>query len=107
MSKAFMVFGMLGFWSFIAVIIFTLIIVVELNKNSKLRKTAQVEQLQSDSMSARDTKTVKLMAMIATVLIVCYTPSAIVSMATYCVPDYSATGVCERLFHGLVFCCYF
>lgn len=88
----FIVFGMLGFVSFIMVIIFTLILVTQLNKKSKWRKDANLEKFQSESISSRDRKTVAMVAMIATVLIVCYTPGVIVSMATFCVPEFSVTG---------------
>lgn len=88
----FILFGILGFLSFVAVVIFTLILVIQLNKKTKWRTNANLEKQQSESISNRDRRTVTMVVMIAVVLIVCYTPGVIVSMVTFCEPEFSVTG---------------
>lgn len=88
----FILFGILGFLSFVAVITFTLLLVIQLNKKTKWRKNANLEKLQSEIISNRDRRTVSMVVVIATVLIVCYTPGVVVSMATFCEPEFSVIG---------------
>lgn len=77
-----------GVTSFVAVIIFTSILVVKLKKASIWRQKTTTGSSGQDAMSNRDKKTVKMIALIATVLIVCFTPGAVVSMVTFVEPEF-------------------
>lgn len=74
-----------GVTSFVAVILFTSILVIKLKETSQWRKSVGDQSLQ---MSNRDKKTVKLIILIACMLIVCFTPSAVVSLVTFVEPEF-------------------
>lgn len=80
--------------SFVGVVICTVILVTKLRQTSAWRKelTAAHDQKRG-FMSPRDKKMVKMIVLIASVLIACYTPGAIGGMITFVVgPEFSIKG---------------
>lgn len=94
----FCLYSILGFASFVAVIAFTLVLVVELNRKSKWRMKASIEKRQVETMSNRDKKTMSMVAMIATVLIICFAPGVAVSMVTFLHSEFSIIGEFVNMF---------
>lgn len=94
----FFLYSILGFGSFVAVITFTMILVVQLNRQSKWRLKGSIDRRQAESISNRDRTTMSMVVMIATVLIVCYTPGVAVSMVTVFEPDFYIFSNCINIF---------
>lgn len=88
----FILYSILGFASFVTVIIFTLVLVIQLNKKSKWRRMATNDSAPSEAISRRERKPMKMVVMIATVLIVCYTPGVLVSSVSFFEPEFSVLG---------------
>lgn len=80
---AYVLNSFLGMTSFVGVILFTAVLVTKLGQASKWRKKTTLGYHQHQSMSTRDQKTVKMIVLIATILIVCYSPSALISTAAF------------------------
>lgn len=81
-----------GIMSFLGVIVFTVALVTKLKKSSKWRKESSITP-QINNISAREQKTVKMIVLIATVLIICYTPGAMISLTTFVFgPDLNVLG---------------
>lgn len=79
--------------SFFGVLIFTVILVNTLRRSSEWRKEATSNSSQKVTTSTRDKRTIKMVVLIATILIICYTPGAAVAMATFAVgPEFSIKG---------------
>lgn len=87
-----LLYGLSGFASFIAVIAFTIVLVIQLKRKSSWRLTANLDKSRSEVMSNRDRKTINMVAMIATILIVCYIPGVCVSMVTFLVAGFNIVG---------------
>lgn len=82
-----------GTTSFLAVIIFTSVLVIKLRKTSKWRIKVVSGTRKHEAISLREQKTVKMIVLIASVLIFCYIPGAIISMATFIVgPEFNILG---------------
>lgn len=93
---------MLGIVSFVAVVIFATLLVIKLRQSSEWRKGVTSSNIKREVVSNRDKKTVKMIVLIASVLIVCYTPGAFFSMVTFVGgPAFSIRGnfvnVCEAM----------
>lgn len=77
-----------GILSFVAVIVLTSFLVNRLSQKSQWRKKATRGSDNSEAVSSRDKKTMKMIVMIAGVLIVCYIPGTVVSMASAVEPEF-------------------
>lgn len=77
-----------GMLSFLIVILFTIILVVKLRQTSGWRKGATSDSTHQGAICSRDKKTMKLIVVIATILIVCYTPGTAITMATFVEPEF-------------------
>lgn len=93
---------LLGMASFVGVVVFTALLVSKLRQSSQFRQqvTSDISKLQA--ISSRDKKTVKMVVLIASVLIVCYTPAAVISLASCIVgPEFNIRGkytnICEAM----------
>ncbi|CAG5122391.1 unnamed protein product [Candidula unifasciata] len=95
----FFLYSVLGTVSFVAVIIFTIILVQQLKQKSKWRKKANIERGLSESMSSRDRKTMNMVVLIAIVLIVCYIPGVAVSLTTFSMVEFRIFGREVNLFY--------
>lgn len=89
---SFFLYAVLGFASFVTVIVFTLVLVLQLNKQSKWRTMANIERSRTESISTRDKRSMAMVVMIAGVLIVCYTPGVIVSSVAFFEPEFGIVG---------------
>lgn len=94
-------YSILGISAFTTVIVFTVVLIVALKKKTRWRKTANVDKCSGESISNRDKKTVSMVVLIATVLIVCYTPGIAVSLVTFFVPEVSIIGKYVNMFFVL------
>lgn len=90
---AYLLYSALGSASFVAVIILTFILVIQLNRTSKWRMKAT-----GSEQTTKDKKAMTLVVMISTVLIVCYTPGVIVSMVSSIVTDFMMFGAYVNAF---------
>lgn len=95
----FFLFSVLGSASFVAVILFTAVLVFQLKRKSKWRGTANACKISSESISNRDRKTMNMVVMIAIVLIVCYVPGVVISMTSFFEPKFSILGEESNAFH--------
>lgn len=91
--------SLFGMGSFVAVIIFTSVLVTRLRQTSKWRISATSGFDRIREMPNRDRKTMKMIVLIATILIVCYTPGAVIAMTTFIVgSEFSIKGVYVNIF---------
>ncbi|CAL1543382.1 unnamed protein product [Lymnaea stagnalis] len=97
----FLMYGILGKLSFLAVILFTVILVLSLRRKTKWRKKSIFGNRQSEKISNRDKKTINMIILIALILIVCYTPGIILSMVTVFEPEFSIIGKYVNLFFAI------
>lgn len=88
----FYLYSISGFVSFIAVICFTVLLVVQLKLKSQWRMKANLNSAMAETITVRDRKTMSMVAIIALVLIICYTPGVTSSIATIAEPEFSVIG---------------
>uniref|UniRef100_A0A2C9KKM1 G-protein coupled receptors family 1 profile domain-containing protein n=1 Tax=Biomphalaria glabrata TaxID=6526 RepID=A0A2C9KKM1_BIOGL len=84
----------------VAVIVFTIVLVIQLKSKSQWRKDNTGNKSQMESMSNRDKKTVKLVILIAVVMAFCYTPAVVLSLVSSFIPDFGVGGRQSKLFHS-------
>lgn len=89
---AFILYAILGTISFLAVFILTVLLVFNLKRKAKWRQESTFDNKQSEIISNRDKKTVNMVIMIATVLIVCYSPGIFISTAMFVWSEFSVIG---------------
>lgn len=86
--------SILGMSSFVGVIIFTTLLVIKLGQTSRWRRQVTSGPGKQEAMSNRDQKTGKMVVVIASVLIACYTPGAIIALTAFVVgPEFNVRGV--------------
>lgn len=90
----------LSFTSFFLVIVFTIILVFKLKQNSLWRQNALSEIRQNENLSIRDKKVVSMIIVLASVLVVCYTPTVMLSIISSCVPGFSVVGKLANSFNA-------
>ncbi|XP_059177682.1 uncharacterized protein LOC131957005 [Physella acuta] len=83
---------------FISVTTFTCVLVYKLKQTSKWRQSSTSDQAQNESITARDKKIVALVISVATVLMICYTPTVILSIFTVSIPGFSVSGKYDKYF---------
>ncbi|KAK0056196.1 growth hormone secretagogue receptor type 1 [Biomphalaria pfeifferi] len=84
--------------SFFAIIVFTTILVVKLKQKTKWREESTFDDKQSNTISNRDKKTVRMVIVIALVLIVCYLPSVLLCTTGFIVPGFFVVGQYSNVF---------
>lgn len=89
-GMVFYLYSVLGTSAFIAVIVFTVVLIVSLKKKTKWRRTANVDQ--EGSILSRERKTVTMVVLLATVVIVCYIPGVAISLVVAIEPEFSILG---------------
>jgi hypothetical protein len=75
--------------SLFLVIILTIFLVTKLSQKSNWRKQNTAVSDNSDNISSRDKKTVKMIIIIATILITCYTPGSVLLLISTFVPEFN------------------
>lgn len=90
-----------GVLSVSTVVLITMILICQLKAKSKWRKSANVQLKTSEALSNRDRTTVVMVVLIAIILIVCYTPSVILCVMTFCYLEFTVGGKYFNLFHVL------
>lgn len=84
---------------FVAVLTFTLILVIRIRQISKWRaSTASVGNTSSKGTQSRDNKTVKMVVLIATIFCVCFTPYIANFITTSALPDFQVVGRYHNMF---------
>jgi hypothetical protein len=87
------------FLGFLSVVIFTLVLIYKLGQKNKWRQTANSEK--SKHLSKRERATMNMIVLIAGILVVCYTPAVLLSLAMFLEPTFSVTGRHHNLFTSL------
>ncbi|CAL1543379.1 unnamed protein product, partial [Lymnaea stagnalis] len=95
----FAVHAALTMLAFVALAIFTIVLVIKLKENATWRKKVTSDRNQTESISARDRKVVKLIITVATLLIVCYVPTVTLSIVSCSVPAFSLIGKESNIFY--------
>uniref|UniRef100_A0A2C9KV02 G-protein coupled receptors family 1 profile domain-containing protein n=1 Tax=Biomphalaria glabrata TaxID=6526 RepID=A0A2C9KV02_BIOGL len=85
--------------AFVVVVMNTAILVVSLRRKSKWRKNVVSNKSQQDVLSSRENKTMALVIMVATVLIICYTPGVVCAFLEIFDPDFSFYAKQENVYH--------
>lgn len=88
----------IGGVAFLAVILLTIILVRKLGSKSSWRQTVSGIQQTPDSISSRDRKTMNMIVLISVILIFCYTPSVLLFLMNFIVPEFSITGKYSNIF---------
>lgn len=79
--------------SFFGVVVFTCVLVIKLRQSSEWRQKTTLYNENRSCVSAREQRTVKMVVLIASILIVCYIPGASIATAVFIVgPDLSIKG---------------
>ncbi|KAH9505275.1 hypothetical protein Btru_059120 [Bulinus truncatus] len=92
--------GALAVLSFVAVVVCTSVLVDKLRSSAEWRKTSTFDPVQNNNTAARDRKTMTMVILVATNLIICYTPTVSFSIASSLVPDFNVVGRQYNLFHA-------
>lgn len=90
-----------GMLSFVAVVILTALLSMKLAQQSTWHSTASANSSQLKARVVRDKKTMKLVVMIAAILIVCYTPGMITSLATVFEPEFLLVGTYKNSYFAM------
>ncbi|CAL1533719.1 unnamed protein product, partial [Lymnaea stagnalis] len=85
------------FSAFGAVIICTVVLVVKLKQKTKWRKTSTAPG-KSDNVSSRDQKVSRMIVMVSTLFIVCFTPMTVFFVGMIVVPELSIVGTYRNIF---------
>lgn len=91
-SVLFISHALFGFLTFLSVVVLTCILVWKLYEKRAWRQKATVQPGNTESMSSKDRKTITMVVLIATVLIVCYTPAMLLCVVTFCEPEFNFSG---------------
>ncbi|CAG5119680.1 unnamed protein product, partial [Candidula unifasciata] len=90
---AYILHSTLGMTSFMGVVIVTVLLVSKLRQSSQWRKQATSNYSTHEASSDREKKTVKMVVLIASILIACYTPSAVTGLAAFIIgPEFNIRG---------------
>ncbi|KAI8773489.1 growth hormone secretagogue receptor type 1 [Biomphalaria glabrata] len=87
--------------AFACAIIFTSILIITLKEKSKWRQKSTFDKDQNKPMSNREKKTVRMVIVVASVLIVCYTPACTNSIVSAIIQDYTITGRQSNIFQAV------
>ncbi|CAL1529859.1 unnamed protein product, partial [Lymnaea stagnalis] len=87
--------------AFCSVVVLTSFLIVQLNLKSKWRRTSTLEVGKSHGISSRERKAVAMVIVVASVLLICYTPAVVCSLATAITHDFSITGEQVNVFHAV------
>lgn len=98
---SFLLHAVLAIFAFVAVIVFTFVLVVNLKKKTQWRKSAISTNDQSESITSRDKRTVRMIILISTFLIIFYTPTTVLSMVTFFEAEFSIVGIYTNTFISL------
>lgn len=98
-AALYVVHAILGSVSFSAVIAFTCILIHKLGEKSNWRKEVNIQQ--EKSISSRDRTTITMVVLIASILIVCYTPAVLLCLTTFCEPEFSVGGKFYNLYYSM------
>lgn len=90
--------ALLLFVSFLAVVLLTSVLIRKLGQKGVWRRAA-VQHTKPGSMSNRDRSTVGMIALLASILIICYTPAVLVRLATFFLPGFSLGGKYYNLYY--------
>lgn len=98
---AYFIHAIFGVLSVMGVAIFTSILIRKLGETSLWRKSVNIQQAKSESLSARDRTAIFMVVLVAILLLICYTPSVILCVTTFLVPEFCVSGKYYNLYHFL------
>uniref|UniRef100_A0A2C9LX96 G-protein coupled receptors family 1 profile domain-containing protein n=1 Tax=Biomphalaria glabrata TaxID=6526 RepID=A0A2C9LX96_BIOGL len=85
------------FFAFLTIVCCTLVLVAKLRSKAKWRRKS-TSAGQTDQMTSRDQKVTKMVVMISTLFIVCFTPICVVFIGMTAEPDLSINGKYHNMF---------
>lgn len=97
-TTVYVIHSLSGLLAFLVILILTSILLTKLKEKSSWRKTANMHQDKSGSISSRDRTTMTMVALIACILIICYTPSTLLGVATVVEPEFGVGGKYYNLY---------
>jgi hypothetical protein len=89
---SFLVYALMMFTSFPAIIDLTIVLILQLRKVSQWRKNSNVIRGQSNNLDLKDKMAVRTVVVVACVLIVTFTPTVIFSVLSYAIPGFHLKG---------------
>ncbi|XP_059148110.1 probable G-protein coupled receptor 139 [Physella acuta] len=95
---SFLLFGIYMILSFLIVGVCTSVLVYKLRSKSQWRQKSTGQINQAGEVSPRDQKTIRTVIVIASVMIVFFTPSVIITVFVFVVPEFKVTGGLSNLF---------
>lgn len=96
-SVSFVLQAIMQAGSFVLLVLFTVILVYNIRKNTKWR-IASTSTIQNNTISTRDSKLLRMIVLIAVILILCFTPGMICFVGMIFEPEYTMGGKYDNLF---------
>ncbi|KAH9505307.1 hypothetical protein Btru_059231 [Bulinus truncatus] len=100
-SLLFTFHAVLAVFSFTATLVFTIILVVKLKHSAKWRKASTFDSKQAETTTARDRRTMTMIILVATNLIICYAPTVGFCIVLPILPEFSIVGRESNLFEAV------
>lgn len=97
-ENAYLMHSFIGFAAFIAIVIFTIILIHKLRQKSTWRRSVVCGLDTPPGISNRDRKAMTMITLIACIFIVCYIPNVILCCATFVEPEFSMKGEYINIF---------
>ncbi|KAK6975267.1 FMRFamide receptor [Biomphalaria glabrata] len=89
---SFLVYTVMMFTSFPAIVVMTTVLIVQLNKLSRWRGGAQASKDQAKALALKDKMAVRTVVVVACVLIVTFTPTVVFSALSFTIPGFHLKG---------------
>lgn len=93
-----LLFAVFGIGSFMAVIVFTSVLVWKLKVASDWRQRSQSATDSSRILTVRDKRTIKMIVLMACTLVLCYTPSIAITILEFVEPKFYVVGPFSEMF---------
>ncbi|KAH9499931.1 hypothetical protein Btru_076952 [Bulinus truncatus] len=91
----------LALGAFACAVFFTSLLIISLKRQSDWRRKSASDQDQGKMMSNREKNTVRMVIVVASVLIICYTPACTSSIVSAIIQDYTITGHQSNIFQAV------
>lgn len=97
-GAVYLIQALFGALSFIIILILTTVLICKLAQKNTWLKMASADMNKSESVSKRDKATMRMVTVIASVLIICYSPSVMLFPVTILEPEFAIGGKYNNLF---------
>ncbi|CAG5135630.1 unnamed protein product [Candidula unifasciata] len=98
---SYFIHAIVGLVSYLAVVIFTLILIYKLQEKHTFYRKANLNQDKTRSLSKRDRTTMATVVLIATILIVCFIPAGILCIMSFLEPEFNVRDKYHNMFYCL------